>query len=73
MRRPLLRSPRLELVLIAVARDWAFCFLYQQNLDCLCDTDAQLVIFSPLADTVLPVVNAVTCQAFIRNCRCLGG
>ncbi|MDP2818010.1 MAG: cobyrinate a,c-diamide synthase [Polaromonas sp.] len=44
---------------IAVARDAAFCFLYAANLDCLQAMGAQLVYFSPLADSGLPVCDAL--------------
>ncbi|WP_036248223.1 cobyrinate a,c-diamide synthase [Methylobacter sp. BBA5.1] len=57
------RSPKPEPLLqgktIAVARDRAFCFLYQQNLDCLRDMGARLKFFSPLADDALPDADAV--------------
>lgn len=43
------RGPR-----IAIARDAAFCFYYEDNLRLLREEGAQLVEFSPLANKVLP-------------------
>lgn len=43
---------------IAIARDEAFCFIYQANLDCLTDMGAKLKFFSPLHDQTLPEADA---------------
>jgi cobyrinic acid a,c-diamide synthase len=51
---PLLRGQR-----IAVARDAAFAFIYDANLDTLRQLGANLMFFSPLAGDVLPACNAV--------------
>ncbi|MEW6493286.1 MAG: cobyrinate a,c-diamide synthase [Cyanobacteriota bacterium] len=55
------RSPRFEdnlqpatPIRIAIARDRAFSFYYQDNLDILQELGAQLIPWSPLSDTSLP-------------------
>jgi cobyrinic acid a,c-diamide synthase len=44
---------------IAVARDAAFCFIYAANLDCLRELGAQIIFFSPLADSAVPACDAL--------------
>ena len=41
-------------VSIAVARDEAFCFLYEDNLDALREAGAELCCFSPVRDVAIP-------------------
>src|SRR6185369_6663068 len=51
---PAYREPAPSAVKIAVARDRAFCFVYESNLRLLRQAVAELVEFSPLADSSLP-------------------
>ncbi len=52
-------EPVLQGKTVAIARDAAFCFIYQANLDCLRTLGARLDFFSPLADAALPPCDAV--------------
>jgi cobyrinic acid a,c-diamide synthase len=52
-------EPLLSGVRIGVARDSAFAFIYQANLDLLRELGAELRFFSPLADSCLPEVDSL--------------
>ncbi len=48
--KPLQNAP----LRIAIPRDNAFCFCYEDSLTLLCELGAELVEFSPIADSALP-------------------
>ncbi len=52
-------EPMLADVRIGVARDAAFAFTYQANLDLLRQLGAELVFFSPLSDSQLPAIDSL--------------
>jgi len=49
----------LQGIRIGMAKDAAFAFIYQANLDCLTAMGAELVFFSPLTDSTLPEVDSL--------------
>lgn len=51
--------PLLKGVRIAIAKDAAFSFVYQANLDLLQQMGAELLWFSPLSDTSLPATECL--------------
>lgn len=56
---PEVLPPLLAGVRVAVARDQAFAFLYNGNLDALRAMGADLEFFSPISDTALPPCDSV--------------
>lgn len=52
-------EPLLAGIRIGVAKDTAFSFIYQSNLQLLREMGAQIAFFSPLADSALPDVDAL--------------
>lgn len=49
-----MKSSKVCSTVIAVARDEAFCFYYQENLNLMERLGAELIYFSPLRDAALP-------------------
>jgi cobyrinic acid a,c-diamide synthase len=56
---PLNPAPRTPTPKIAVARDEAFCFCYQDNIDLLESFGAEVAFFSPIHDASLPDVQGL--------------
>jgi cobyrinic acid a,c-diamide synthase len=57
--QPPVQQRSLQGVRVAIARDAAFAFIYEANLDCLHALGAELAFFSPLAGDALPACDAV--------------
>jgi cobyrinic acid a,c-diamide synthase len=47
-------DPKYEGIRVGIARDPAFSFYYEDNLDLLRESGAEIIEFSPLTDSVLP-------------------
>ena len=52
-------KPALQGLKIGIARDAAFSFIYQANLDFLEQLGAELIFFSPLKDQTLPEIDSL--------------
>ncbi len=58
-RLPRMKRKVLTSASVAVAYDKAFCFYYEDNLDLLKDSGAEIIKFSPLHDQAIPEADAV--------------
>ncbi|WP_456490387.1 cobyrinate a,c-diamide synthase [Marinobacter nauticus] len=56
---PFVELPSMAGITVGVARDPAFSFVYQANLDLLQQMGAELCYFSPIADSCLPECDAL--------------
>jgi cobyrinic acid a,c-diamide synthase len=56
---PIAENRPLQGLVVAVAKDAAFCFIYAANIECLQQLGATVVYFSPLADSALPACDVV--------------
>ncbi len=51
--------PEREKIRLAIARDEAFCFYYEENIRALEEAGAEILPFSPLRDQTLPLADAL--------------
>ena len=68
--KPLEAALSLDAPIIAVARDAAFCFYYEESLALLQEMGARLISFSPLEDESLPMGCCGLCSAAVIRSIC---